>query len=144
LGAALFCTQYRATSALHYAKILGIHPYMSLKPSDIDNLSDALRALPSGLALQHLVALLEVGRQTGLSVNDLADILAIPQQTASRYVAVLSGRYDNVDALSQFSPLIEQRINERDPRRRALFLTDEGREVLNTLLTTIKGNGEYK
>ena len=117
---------------------------MSLTPSDIDNLSDALRALPSGLALQHLVALLEVGRQTGLSVNDLADILAIPQQTASRYVAVLSGRYDNVDALSQFSPLIEQRINERDPRRRALFLTDEGREVLNTLLTTIKGNGEYK
>lgn len=117
---------------------------MSLNPTEADRLSNALRALPSGLALQHLVALLAVGRRTGLSVNDLADNLAIPQQTASRYVAVLSGRYDTVEASSQLAPLIEQRINERDPRRRALFLTDEGRDVLSTLLSTIKGNGNYE
>jgi DNA-binding MarR family transcriptional regulator len=77
--------------------------------------------------------LVAIAAEPGISVNELAQRIDVPQQSASRYVSVLLGRYQDPMAGPQTRILVEQRISEEDPRRRALFLTLEG----TTLLTNI-------
>ena len=88
-----------------------------------------LQAVPERLGLGPLTALVAVASRPGLSVNDLAASLGVPQQTASRHVATLLGRS------GKSAPLIEQRISVEDPRRRALVVTAAGREILDSLAT---------
>ena len=45
--------------------------------------------------MPELVALLAVGVEAGLSVNELSERIGAPQQSTSRYVSVLTGRYPN-------------------------------------------------
>ncbi len=92
--------------------------------------------LQSELNLPQLVALLSVAIEPGLSVNDLADRVAVPQQTASRYVAVLLGRYESASGQGPRHALISQGVNDEDPRKRALFLTEYGAEMI----TRVSGN----
>jgi DNA-binding MarR family transcriptional regulator len=102
-------------------------------------LANALRPLQAELGLPQLLALLTIAGEPGLSVNGLADRLDLPQQTASRHVAALAGRYqgvfDPVDSensgRSKLDPLISQEISESDPRRRALFISKQGRALLD-------------
>ena len=56
-------------------------------------LAEALRPIQDELGLPQLLALLTIATEPGLSVNELAEHLELPQQTASRYVATLAGRY---------------------------------------------------
>ena len=94
---------------------------------------DALMSVQSELSLAQLVALLTIAVEPGLSVNDLADRVGLPQQTASRYVAVLLGRYETPGPMPPH-PLISQAVSEEDPRKRALFLTDAGEALVGRLL----------
>jgi DNA-binding MarR family transcriptional regulator len=94
----------------------------------------ALLGLQGELSLGQLVALLTVACDPGLSVNDLADRTGVPQQTASRNVAMLLGRYEMPNGQGPQHPLISQGVSEHDPRKRALFLTDTGAELVGRLV----------
>ncbi|MER9976244.1 MarR family winged helix-turn-helix transcriptional regulator [Mesorhizobium sp. M0085] len=97
-------------------------------------LKDAIASL-HGLSLDHLVSLLTIAAEPGLSVNELAEKTNTPQASASRYVAVLAGRYQS-DAAEPPIALITQEIRADDPRRRALFLTSEGHHAIMAIINT--------
>jgi DNA-binding MarR family transcriptional regulator len=120
-----------------------IYPNMSIKsidnfgPESLSKLRDfrsALLSVQQQLSLPQVTALLTIGLEPGLSVNELADRLDIPQQTASRHVAILTGRYQSPQHDQAISPLVEQRINFDDPRRRALSLTQDGLRLMHGFL----------
>lgn len=98
----------------------------------VGRLRAVLAAVPPGLGLGPLGALLAVAEEAGLSVNDLAERIGAPQQTASRYVAQLLGRYQ--ESAGPPVPLLEQRVSMDDPRRRALFLTPDGFAAVESLV----------
>ncbi len=100
----------------------------------VGSLRAVLGAVPHGLGLGPLGALLAVASEPGLSVNDLADRLGVPQQTASRHVSQLMGRYQESAAEEPPAPLLEQRVSVEDPRRRALFLTPDGFAAVEILV----------
>ena len=111
--------------------------------SQLVALANALRPLQADLSLSQLLALIAIAVEPGLSVNELADRLNIPQQTASRHVAGLLGRYqlasaEAADARSKMDPLIKQEINSEDPRRRALFLSDDGQQLLEKFVSVLE------
>jgi DNA-binding MarR family transcriptional regulator len=96
-----------------------------------------LRSLEPDLNLQLALTLLVVARQPGLSIGELADQIQSPQQTASRYVAILQGRYELPGSDSNSfarNPLLSLEVSKQDPRRRALFLTTHGTKRLNRIL----------
>lgn len=105
-------------------------------------LRNSLTKLQDAISLPQLVALMCIGEQPGLSVNDLADLMHVPQQTASRYASVLMGRYDSptTPATSQTKPLVAQGLSEHDPRSRALYLTAAGRDLLVSLTSSFSAN----
>jgi DNA-binding MarR family transcriptional regulator len=105
----------------------------------LSNLMMGLLPLQGRMSLPQLVALLAVANEPGISVNEVADRIGAPQQTASRHVSVLMGRYSAPDAPGGLAtePLIEQTISADDPRKRALRLTPHGRDVLASLSRTI-------
>lgn len=103
----------------------------------VDALIRILRSLEPDLNLQLSLTLLTVARQPGLSIGELADRIRVPQQTASRYVAILQGRYElpGSDGNSfARNPLLSLEVSQQDPRRRALFLTPNGTKRLNRIL----------
>lgn len=91
------------------------------------------------LGLPALICLLTIGLEDGLSVTELAERTGAPQQSVSRYVAMLLGRYQS-EALTTFEPLIDQRISLNDPRKRALHLTREGRHLVEELLSLTRAD----
>lgn len=106
-----------------------------LAPMDrtrLAHIGEVLAAM-DGLGLPHLVCLIRIALEPGLSVNDLADRTGFPQQSVSRYLGLLLGRYQ-FDTLSpSFVPLVDQRIHPGDPRRRALYLTEAGETSIQRL-----------
>ena len=102
--------------------------------SEIDRLEALLAAVPGDLALPQLRALVAIAAEPGISVNELPQRIDVPQQSASRYVSVLLGRYQDPMGGAPTRILAEQRISEEDPRRRALFLTLEGTALLATIV----------
>ena len=96
----------------------------------VAQMRDALLAVQGQLSLQQLVALLTIGADPGLSVNELADRMRIPQQSASRHVAVLTGRYQNDSTGAPLDVLVLQQISPSDPRSRALHLTSAGETLI--------------
>jgi DNA-binding MarR family transcriptional regulator len=113
----------------------------SKRRAKLAGLANALHLLPAEIGLPQLLALLAIAGEPGLSVNELADRLGMPQQTASRHVAVLAGRYQGMfgamaseDAgRSKLEPLITQEISQSDPRRRALIISTQGRVLLDAM-----------
>lgn len=103
----------------------------------VDALVRILRSLEPDLNLQLALTLLVVARRPGLSVGELAEQIEAPQQTASRYVAILQGRYElpSGDGNSfARNPLLSLEVSKHDPRRRALFLTGHGTKRINRIL----------
>ena len=98
-------------------------------------ISEALCAWQTVLNLSQVLALIAIARAPGLSVNELAESLGLPQQTVSRHVAILLGRYQTTpDVPSATMPtFIRQEISASDPRRRALYLSDDGLALLKSL-----------
>lgn len=102
-------------------------------PRHADRLLSALQPVEQSIGLPLLLTLAAVAREPGLSVNDLAERLAVPQQTASRYVATLQGRYAMPGR--DFGPvaLLAVEVSVSDPRKRALALTPAGHARLETV-----------
>jgi len=94
-----------------------------------------LRSLHPDLNLSLAITLLTVAREPGLSVNEIADRIAAPQQTVSRYVATLQGRYE-LPGNESFArhPLLALEVSAQDPRRRAVFLTPHGTKRVSQIL----------
>lgn len=107
-----------------------------LDRSRLTTIFKALQAANVVLTLPQLLVLLAVGKHPGMSVNELADEIDVPQQTASRYVALLQGRYAMPgDTRMTFAkkPALSLEVSQTDPRRRALYLTGYGRDLLMRL-----------
>jgi DNA-binding MarR family transcriptional regulator len=122
--------------------VMGIYLEMSVSNYFSDRQHDRLASLSEALApwqtvlnLPQVLALVAIARTPGLSVNELADSLGLPQQTVSRHVAILLGRYQTTPEASQtgVTSFIRQEISASDPRRRALFLSDDGLALLKSL-----------
>jgi DNA-binding MarR family transcriptional regulator len=130
----------------HQEKRLQIHPSLGMnysmslidQPKAVSALCSLFELVERDLGLPLSRALLTVAQHPGLSVNDLAEFLQVPQQTASRYAATLLGRYESATTISAVSarrPLLTLEVSQSDPRRRALFLTTEGSQLLEKLLS---------
>jgi DNA-binding MarR family transcriptional regulator len=102
----------------------------------INDVLKLLRALEPDLNLPLALTLLSIAREPGLSIGELAARNNVPQQTASRYVAVLQGRYENSGDVGSFSrnPLVSIEINQNDPRKRAVYLTEDGTKRVKVIL----------
>ena len=98
------------------------------------SLRAALKQVQDELSLAQLIALFSIAAEPGLSVNDLSERIGAPQQSASRFVAVLLGRYSTPSTSPERKPLIDQMVKQDDPRSRALFLTERGRDIVNGIL----------
>lgn len=99
----------------------------------LDVVFNALRPWQGTLSLSQALALIAIARHPGLSVNELAERLDQPQQTVSRHVSVLLGRYQTSETVVP-RVLIRQEVSASDPRSRALFLAPEGQSLLKTLV----------
>jgi DNA-binding MarR family transcriptional regulator len=92
----------------------------------------ALAPLVPTIGLPQLAVLLAVAERPGASVNEIAELLEMPQQSASRAIAMLSGRYEIAGVMPEM--LVDQGINGDDPRKRAITLTVSGERLVNRLL----------
>ena len=110
---------------------------IGLDPGRVTAMLEALCSAEAELSLPSLIVLLAVAEEPGISVNDVADRAGLPQQTASRHVAMLQGRYQSLSGTNPWvlKPLLSQEINVADPRRRALFLTSNGTSTLEGILS---------
>lgn len=99
-------------------------------------LPEVLKPVQEQLGLSSFLAFLAIAEAPGMSVNELAEAISVPQSSASRYVSILLGRYQQPDAPLPL-PLISQEISAEDPRRRALFVTPVGRGLFDDLADTI-------
>lgn len=115
--------------------------------TDLENdrlaaLSHALAPWQTVLSISQVLALTAIAQTPGLSVNELAENLGLPQQTVSRHVAILLGRYQTApdQPPATLATLIRQEISASDPRRRALFLSDDGVALLKALASNTPAN----
>lgn len=97
----------------------------------------ALQAVQGELSLSQLVILLLLVERPGLSIGEVAEITSLPQQTASRLILQLSGRYQ-IDPGGAPVEYIRQEVGDDDPRKRALFLTDKGEAVLTSIFKNLE------
>ena len=110
----------------------------------VDRFLRALVPVEETLGLPLTLTLAAVALEPGLSVNDLASRINAPQQSASRYVAVLQGRYAMPGRDLGPVPLIAIEVSPTDPRRRALQLTPAGVARLSRILKTLSTNSNDK
>jgi DNA-binding MarR family transcriptional regulator len=102
-------------------------------------LNEGLKKAEPELSIPLLRTLLAVAVNENLSVNELADHIEVPQQTASRYVAILQGRYQTSEAGASLAraPLLTHRASSTDLRRYELVLTPKGGARVQAILATI-------
>jgi DNA-binding MarR family transcriptional regulator len=110
------------------------HDFSVEEAKNLEMIRAALVSVDESLTLPVLISLLTIALEPGLSVNDLADRIHVPQQSASRYSSILLGRYQNALSNDEKEPLIAQTVNETDPRKRALYLTSKGRALIASML----------
>ena len=111
----------------------------SLDWSRLVALRAALVPLQEQISLAQLVSLLTIAAEPGLSVQGLADRIGAPQASTSRYVSVLLARYQGPGEKPP-KPFIKQEVSTDDPRRRALFLNDYGKELVLAILGALQTN----
>lgn len=97
-----------------------------------------LASLQGHMSLHHLVTIMTIHLSPGMSVNELADTTAVPQQTASRTIATLMGRYQTESDQITAAPLVEQRVSATNPRSRAVYLTHEGQELIERFAKVLR------
>lgn len=113
---------------------------MSSAQTRLRKLFKAMSGMESEMSLPLLNTLLAVAVTPGISVNDLAELIRVPQQTASRYVSILQGRYQTLGSTENIfmeTPLLEIGISMDDPRKRAVELTAHGKARVEQLLKDI-------
>ncbi|KZK92439.1 MULTISPECIES: MarR family transcriptional regulator [unclassified Pseudovibrio] len=104
------------------------------------------------LNLGHLACLLVIQANEGLSVQELADKRETHQSTISRQLKTLctpTNRFYRkvmgpIEVEATFSSgtvaFVEQRINPEAPKKRALYLTEDGCAFLQKLNEILKGD----
>ena len=97
-------------------------------------LRSSLQRVQDDLSLPELVALLTIASEPGLSVNELSERISAPQQSTSRFVAILLQRYVTPVQSGDLRPFIVQQVKQDDPRSRALYLAERGQDVVNDIL----------
>jgi DNA-binding MarR family transcriptional regulator len=107
------------------------------------SLDAGLKLAETDLSIPLLRTLIAVSMNTHLSVTDLAELINVPQQTASRYVALLQGRYQSSESSSSFArgPLLTTNPSSSDLRRYELVLTPRGSARLEAILNQIYSKG---
>lgn len=125
------------TRLLVYTKNMD-HSFATYLPI-VRGLSKTLSQLDRNLSVPQIKMLLEIAMAPGLSVNEMSERTSIPQQTVSRNLGILQGRYMPVGADAGYQPktLISMTISTDDPRRRALYLTEDGAAVVSLLINGI-------
>ena len=113
---------------------MGMFPFMDVSEPQISRLRSAL-VQHAHLGMGPLTVLLSVAAKPGISISEVADMNGLAQQTASRHVANLSGRYQYED--SDQPELVRQSLASDDPRKRALELTSEGEILVKALLQCV-------
>jgi DNA-binding MarR family transcriptional regulator len=112
----------------------------NLDSNQLKALLAGLQSLDADISMPLLVTLIAVGESPGLSIGELAEKIDAPQQSASRYIAILMGRYQSpgeTQPLRANRPLLKVEISPDDPRRRSILLTDHGTATLKNFLTKI-------
>jgi DNA-binding MarR family transcriptional regulator len=106
--------------------------FTTSEASRLDVIFDVLTKYQAEISLPQALALIVIAKTPGLSVNELAHRLNQPQQTVSRHVSVLLGRYQTSETVIPRA-FIRQEISVNDPRSRALFLSPAGLTLLKAL-----------
>lgn len=99
-----------------------------------------LKVADPDLSIPLLRTLIAVFLKEDMSINDLADAIDVPQQSASRYVAILQGRYQTSDGHGNSftrAPLLTHKPSPGDLRRYELALTSRGLARLHKILAQI-------
>lgn len=84
--------------------------------------------------LQYAVCLGEIALDEGLSLTDLSDRTGMPLSTVSRIVGALSKHRQKGTAYG----LVTVAISSTERRRKELFLSTQGRVVVNDISTLIE------
>ncbi len=105
-----------------------------------------LKMAEPDMSIPLLRTLIAVSLNSHLSVTELAEAINVPQQTASRYVAVLQGRYQTSEGTSSFTraPLLSHKPSTTDLRRYELILTARGVAQLDAILAQVYSKGEIQ
>jgi DNA-binding MarR family transcriptional regulator len=95
------------------------------------NFVRALRELNAEMPMQQAHILLYVASNPGITMADLAKETQLAQSSCSRSVAALS-KFKGLGTPGL--NLVEAAIDPHEPRRRILFLTDEGRTYITKIM----------
>jgi len=90
-----------------------------------------LRDQQSEMPMQQADVLLAIARRPGLTMAELAEEVDLAQSSCSRNVAALS-KYHRLGKPGL--GLVEAVIDPREPRRRAIFLTQKGKVFVTQLM----------
>lgn len=111
---------------------------------------DGLRGTSGDLSAGEIRAFLAIARRQGISVQELATDLGIPQSTASRYVKALGpgwrwskdfAKGGTVNLQFGGVGLIEQHINSNEPRKHSLVLSEHGHTVVTSIVAKLHEEG---
>ncbi len=98
------------------------------------NILYAIKAIDSEFPLQYAICLCEIARDEGCSLTDLSERTGLALSTVSRIVGALSN-YRQSGEPYQFITL---KLSEIERRKKHLFLTDDGRKALKSVVGKLK------
>ena len=100
------------------------------------NVLETLRKVDSEFPLQYSICLAQISMQEGMSLTELANKMDLGLSTVSRIVGALSKYRQNGNPYG----LIELKISPEERRKKAIFLTDKGRDVLAQIYKALESN----
>lgn len=114
------------------------------RKDQLEALNEGLKVAENDMSIPLLRTLIAASLNPHLSVTDIAQVIGVPQQTASRYVAILQGRYQTAESASAFNrgPLLSHKPSANDLRRYELVLTPRGNARLDEILNEIYSKGD--
>lgn len=98
------------------------------------NVLQMLRDIDGEFPLQYSICLAEISMNEGMSLTDLSKKIGLGLSTVSRIVGALSNYRQNGNPYG----LVEIKISAVERRRKELYLTDKGRQLLNKISAEIE------
>jgi DNA-binding MarR family transcriptional regulator len=105
-------------------------PPMKRRRDTILQALESFRAIHPGLTLTHLVILLYVAENEGLTLSELASVGRMSLATASRAARALTGA-EETDSLPPHAPLLHVRPNPANSNGRIVRLSSAGRSLIS-------------
>ena len=90
------------------------------------NVLETLRQIDSEFPLQYSICLAQISMEEGMSLTELSQKMGLGLSTVSRIVGALSKYRQNGNPYG----LIELKISPEERRKKAIYLTPKGRDVL--------------